>query len=78
MINNIPACDIEAHIKSTTCACKPDVIIENGIIIVTHNSFDGREALERYCSKNKIPHLHDKGWWILEDDEITNDNSIIL
>lgn len=35
------------HLHDKMCHCKPKVETENGIDIVSHNSFDGREGLER-------------------------------
>lgn len=46
MINIIPRNDLKEHEKSTTCDCNPKVIFENGEMIITHNSYDGREAIE--------------------------------
>jgi hypothetical protein len=34
------------HMHDKGCHCKPKVVNENGIDIVSHNSFDGRECLE--------------------------------
>lgn len=34
------------HLHDKMCHCKPKVETENGIDIVVHNSFDGRELLE--------------------------------
>ena len=46
MINITPINDIEPHEESSTCHCEPNIIVENGEIIVVHNSFDGREGVE--------------------------------
>lgn len=35
------------HLHDPNCPCKPKVELSNGIDIVTHNSFDGREAVEQ-------------------------------
>lgn len=35
------------HLHDTGCHCQPKVTQENGIDIVIHNSFDGREGMER-------------------------------
>lgn len=39
----VPTNDSEEHEDKSTCKCDPMVIMENNIIIVVHNSFDGRE-----------------------------------
>lgn len=43
----LPCNDIEEHDENTTCKCHPRVEMqENGDMLVIHNSFDGREAIE--------------------------------
>lgn len=44
--NILPLNDLKPHIESEVCECCP--IVENceGGLIITHNSFDGREAWE--------------------------------
>jgi len=50
-----PIEDIQEHDESTTCTCKPTVeFMENGNIVVTHNSFDGREFIEQLTEKENI------------------------
>ena len=46
MINVIPINDLKEHTENSTCECEPKVIIENGEMIVVHNSFDRRELIE--------------------------------
>jgi hypothetical protein len=48
MLHVHPLNDLEPHdLEGTQCKCNPSVIIEpNSEIIVVHNSFDGREAVE--------------------------------
>ena len=43
MINIIPLNDLKEHIEDSTCNCRPSLIVENGEMIIVHNSFDGRE-----------------------------------
>jgi hypothetical protein len=44
MIIIVPVNDIEEHEDElTTCHCLPDVIFENGEMIIIHNAFDNRE-----------------------------------
>lgn len=47
MYNVLPTDDLEKHEENSTCKCKPRVIFENGEMIVIHNSFDGREHIEK-------------------------------
>lgn len=43
----LPTNDLKDHEESTTCECEPKVEFqENGEMLVIHNSFDGREAVE--------------------------------
>lgn len=48
MINILPRNDLKPHEESTTCDCNPNVSFENGEMIITHNSYDGREAIELF------------------------------
>ena len=42
----LPKNDWIGHKEETTCPCEPRLKIENGDIIVVHNSADGRELKE--------------------------------
>ena len=43
----LPLNDLKEHEESTTCECEPKIeFTENGDMIIKHNSFDGREAIE--------------------------------
>lgn len=46
MINILPRNDLKPHEETTVCECIPKVVFENGEMIIIHNSFDGREAVE--------------------------------
>ena len=49
MIHVHPLNDIKEHDTSdtgNTCHCNPIVKLESGEMVVIHNSFDGREAVE--------------------------------
>lgn len=47
MIHLIPVNDLVIHEENTTCDCQPKVeFLESGDMMVTHNSYDGRELLE--------------------------------
>ena len=52
-INIYPINDLKEHIFESTCDCLPNVIIENGEMIICHNSFDGREKNEMKKKVNK-------------------------
>ncbi len=44
MIDIYPINDIIEHEEnSTTCPCNPEVIFENGEMIIIHNALDGRD-----------------------------------
>jgi len=43
----LPVDDLEEHLEKSTCKCLPNAeILENGDIIIIHNSFDKREVIE--------------------------------
>lgn len=43
----LPVNDIKEHDESSVCNCEPKTEIqENGDILIVHNSYDGREAIE--------------------------------
>ena len=42
-----PINDIDEHAEETTCECKPEVEHINGNMVIIHNSFDGRENVEK-------------------------------
>ena len=46
--NILPMNDLKEHIEESTCECGPSVeILENGDMMIIHNSYDGREILEQ-------------------------------
>jgi hypothetical protein len=49
----IPLNDLEEHVEDSTCKCCPRLIMENGEMILVHNSFDGREIRERLEERRK-------------------------
>jgi len=53
MYNILPINDLKEHIEDSTCECKPKVIFENGEMIIVHNSYDGREFVEKLLITNK-------------------------
>lgn len=51
----LPVNDSDQHEELTTCKCFPAVeFVENGNMLVIHNSFDGREKFEINNNKPKI------------------------
>lgn len=47
-VNVIPVNDLKPHVESPDCACGPRVeCFENGNRVIVHNSYDGREIVER-------------------------------
>ena len=44
--NIVPLNDDKEHEHSNLSSCKPKLEVVNGVLIITHNSFDGREAVE--------------------------------
>lgn len=44
----IPINDLHEHEDNSSCSCNPTVTeLENGYLQVKHNSWDGREYIER-------------------------------
>lgn len=51
MTHILPINDLKEHEESSTCECKPRVeILEDGDILVIHNSYDKREYIEELVS----------------------------
>jgi hypothetical protein len=43
----LPTNDSEEHLEKSTCKCLPNSeIVENGDLLIVHNSFDNREIIE--------------------------------
>lgn len=43
----LPVNDIKEHDESSTCDCDPNVeTLSGGDLMITHNSYDGREFVE--------------------------------
>ena len=57
MIHVTPINDLKGHSEDSTCECNPKCeILENGEILIIHNSYDGREIAENIIEeifKNK-------------------------
>ena len=44
----LPIDDLEEHEEISTCKCLPkSEVLQNGDIMIIHNSFDKREVIER-------------------------------
>ncbi len=44
----LPNNDLYEHLENSTCTCLPKLeILENGDILIIHNSFDRREEIEK-------------------------------
>jgi len=46
-IEVVPEKDKKPHISDEMCECGPKVETTNGVAMLVHNSFDGREKYER-------------------------------
>jgi len=45
----LPVNDLEEHEDKSTCKCMPSSeVLENGDLLITHNSFDKREIIEEF------------------------------
>jgi hypothetical protein len=53
MYNILPVNDLNEHTEDSTCECKPKIIFENGEMIIVHNSYDGREFVEKLLITDK-------------------------
>lgn len=42
----LPVNDSDTHIEMCDCKCKPKIDVLEDRILIIHNSFDGREAVE--------------------------------
>lgn len=69
MINILPNNDLKPHTEDSTCECKPNVLEQNGEMIVVHNSYDKRELTEviKY-NTNELKEVYEKG--LLNKQEI--------
>lgn len=72
MINVIPVNDSEKHEENSTCHCNPTVEFHDGEMIIIHNAFDGREAVE--IITNPIDIINDEIRKAKSKYHLTNDN----
>ena len=54
----LPTNDLKEHTKSSTCDCKPELIMENNNMIFQHHSYDGREYKEQLLESIKNTNLN--------------------
>lgn len=49
-VHVVPISDLKAHVEDRSCWCNPKVTKEPGAkkAVVSHNSMDGRELVERH------------------------------
>ena len=47
----LPNNDLKEHTESKNCECKPTVRIINKSMLIVHNSYDGREIVEKEIEK---------------------------
>ena len=66
---SIPLDDIDDHINEYYCKCKPNTIMIEGIIVTTHNSFDGREVVEEFNNVAGLSQEDNKTWGIFKIDK---------
>lgn len=76
MINVMPIKDLKEHQEDSTCHCCPSLIMENGEMILVHNSFDGRESV---LNSRKMVHAR-KDYDRFQDPEnkIPEDEPVML
>lgn len=73
-IHHIPHNDIEYHSKTINCICNPKIHTIDNVLIITHNAFDGREALEEcYLKRFRIYNPNGYTWWVCKDNEYPGD-----
>lgn len=60
-VHVLPINDSDGHSQGLTCRCEPAIWYnkQTGVPVVTHNSFDGREALEE--ARNILNKMQDHG-----------------
>lgn len=55
----LPIDDLKPHLEKSTCECLPRVeVLENGNLMVVHNSYDGREHIEELLAQLNIKTLN--------------------
>ena len=47
IVHVLPVDDLKPHEESSTCKCEPRIEIVEGGMLVVHNSWDGREWVEK-------------------------------
>jgi len=46
-IDCVPTNDDKEHVAGPDCECNPNVEVEGGVLIITHNAYDFREVKEQ-------------------------------
>lgn len=65
MINIIPIDDLKEHDLQSTCECNPFMeILENNELMIVHNAYDGRVAVEKANELLSLPNNNSKGWLV--------------
>lgn len=68
MINIVPNNDLKPHREDSTCECKPNILWENGEMIVVHNSYDRRELNEVIeYNTEELKQVYEKGLLTKQD-----------
>lgn len=63
----VPKDDTGEHVLKSTCSCDPTAeVIENGHMLIVHNAFDCREAVERANEILGIKHAGE-GWMVIKE-----------
>ena len=65
MTEVIPINDLKKHDEGGMCACYPNIIFENGEMIVIHMAFDGRHLIEEVNEILDNPHPKDR-WEVIK------------
>jgi hypothetical protein len=56
----LPINDLKEHSERSSCECNPKVRqLENGDLLVSHNSYDGRELIEELLAEVNKKGEHD-------------------
>ena len=49
--NILPTNDLKEHTESENCECKPKIKYADRNMVIVHNSYDGRETIEKEIDK---------------------------
>lgn len=65
----IPVLDIEEHEISAECECNPQLEIGTKGMILIHNAFDGREAIQEAEALLGMKNEPENDWALLKQEE---------